>query len=189
MPATIGILLFDAAEELDFVGPWEVLTAAASPDDRVLTVAASLQPILCEKGMRVLPDVTFETAPVLDVVLVPGGSGARRVPHEPTAAWLRLAATRCRWLTSVCTGSFLLANCGLVTGSKITTHHRFLKDLRALGTSEVIAGQRFVRDGNVVTAAGVISGIEMALWLAGEVFGAKAMEDARDYIAYDWPPR
>jgi transcriptional regulator GlxA family with amidase domain len=161
----------------------------AGDDDRVFTVAAAPRPVVCEKGMRVLPDVTFAAAPPLDVLLVPGGSGARKAVSEETAMWLREAAEGCRWLTSVCTGSFLLANCGLVAGKRITTHHHNIEELRALGTSEVVEGQRFVRDGKVVTAAGVMSGIEMSLWLTEQLFGADAADRARDYIAYDVPPR
>ena len=79
MGKTIGILIFDGAEEMDFIGPWEVMAAAVDglPGERVLTVAEKADPVVCEKGMRVLADTTYDEAPPLDVVLIPGGSGAR----------------------------------------------------------------------------------------------------------------
>jgi putative intracellular protease/amidase len=91
MGNTIGILIFDGAEEMDFVGPWEVMTAAVDgmPDERVLMVAAKTDPVVREKSMRVLADATYEDAPPLDVVLIPGGSGARHEIDNPaTVAWL-----------------------------------------------------------------------------------------------------
>jgi transcriptional regulator GlxA family with amidase domain len=190
--ATIGILLFDGAEEMDFVGPWQVFAAAIEgmAGERVVTVAESTGPITCELGMRVLPDVSYDAAPALDVVLVPGGSGARtEIANPATVRWLHRAAARCSWVTSVCTGSFLLVGAGLTRGRKVTTHHDFLDPLRAMGDAEVIEGVRFVRDGNLVTAAGVMSGIEMSLWLVGQLYGAEAVARTKSYIAYDHPPR
>src|SRR5215469_6263429 len=156
MPRTIGILLFDGAEEMDFVGPWDVFTAAllGTPDDRVVTIAERSGPISCEKGLRVIPDLSYREAMEVDVVLVPGGSGARReIANPATTNWLRNAAAKCTWLTSVCTGVFLLVGAGLVVGRRITTHHDFIHDLRATGGVDVVEGVRFVCDGNLVTAA------------------------------------
>ena len=192
MARTIGILLFDGAEEMDFAGPWEVFTAAVSgmPSDRVITIAERSRPITCEMGMRVIPDLPYGEAPEVDVILVPGGSGARReIANPATTNWLRNAAAKCTWLTSVCTGAFLLVGAGLARGRRITTHHDFIHDLRAAGGSDVVEGVRFVRDGNLVTAAGVMSGIEMSLWLVERLYGADLAAKARSYIAYDYPPR
>ena len=126
----------------------------------------------------------------VDVVLVPGGSGARReIANAATTNWLRNAAAKCTWLTSVCTGAFLLVGAGLALGRRITTHHDFIHDLRATGGANVVEGVRFVRDGNLVTAAGVMSGIEMSLWLVERLYGADLAAKARSYIAYDYPPR
>src|SRR5690606_12650080 len=110
MAITTGIVLFPDTEELDFVGPWAVLTAAAAfgpgAGDRVVTIAERKEPVRCAKGLRVLPDHDFADAPPLDVVLVPGGMGTRReVANAPLIDWLRKAAASCRWVTSVCTGA------------------------------------------------------------------------------------
>ncbi|MGC9369181.1 MAG: DJ-1/PfpI family protein [Paracoccaceae bacterium] len=192
MARTIGIVIFDGAEEMDFVGPWEVLTAAAegAPGDRVALIAETRDPVTCEKGMRVLPGATYDEIPALDVIVLPGGSGARREIGNPaTVDWLQRVAPGCTWITSVCTGAFLLLGAGLAKGRRITTHHAFLGDLRAMGGATVLEGRRFVRDGNVVSAGGVMSGIEMSLWLVRDLYGPEAEADTRSYIAYDHPPR
>lgn len=192
MARTIGSLLFDGVEEMDFVGPWEVFTAACDQvsGTRVLTVAERTAPIRCEKGLRVIPDCSYRDCGSLDVVLVPGGSGARREIDNPvTVGWLGAAADGCTWLTSVCTGAFLLVGAGLATGRRITTHHDYLEALRVQGHASVVEGVRFVRDGNLVTAAGVMSGIDMAVWLVGELYGAEVLQKTRSYLAYDHPPR
>lgn len=192
MGNTIGILLFEGVEELDAVGPWEVLKAAVEGLDgeRVLTVAERADPIVCEKGMRIIPDHTYAEISALDVLVVPGGSGARREIDNPaTVKWLQAVTTTCTWITSVCTGAFLLVGSGLARGRRVTTHHAFISTLRKSGEAEVIEGVRYVRDGNLVTAAGVMSGIEMSLWLVEELYGPEVLQRTKSYIAYDYPPR
>ncbi len=192
MGRTIGILVFDGAEEMDFVGPWEVLTAAVDgmPSEHVLTVAATPDPIVCEKGMRVIADATYDDVQALDVIVIPGGSGARREVDNPsTVEWLASIAAGCSWITSVCTGAFLLVGAGLADGKRVTTHHDFIQPLKNLDRATVIEGTRFVRDGKVVTAGGVMSGIEMSLWLVERLYGNAVAERTKSYIAYDYPPR
>lgn len=171
---TIGILVFDGAEEMDFIGPWEVFAAAVDPhpQDKVVTIAAKTGPLRCEKGMRILPDHGYADAPPINVLVIPGGSGARREIGNPdTVAWLDRVASECRWVCSVCTGAFLLLGAGLADGCKVTTHHEFIDDLRRLDRAEVLEGVRFVADGRIVSAAGVMSGIEMSLWLVSQLYG------------------
>lgn len=192
MPNTIAILLFDGAEELDFVGPWEVLTAAIEgiAGERVITVAERSSPVICEKGMRVIADTDYANAPPIDILVIPGGSGARReIANPATVDWVRRTSAKCKWITSVCTGAFLLVGSGVAAGRRVTTHHDFIGDLRKMGGAKVVEGIRFLRDGNIVTAGGVMSGIEMSLWLTRELYGDAVMKRARNYIAYDFPPR
>lgn len=192
MANTIGILLFDDVEELDFAGPWEVFSATAqqlSPDDRVVTIAQESRPIRCAKGLRVLPDVDFTTAPPLDVVLVPGGQGTRREVSNPTLiGWLREVGERCQWVTSVCTGALLLHEAGFAKGRRVTTHWAFVETLRQRGDVTVLENRRYVRDGNVVTAAGVSAGIDMALWLVGQIYGIDVARKVQRGIEYDPAP-
>jgi transcriptional regulator GlxA family with amidase domain len=192
MVKTIGILLFDDVEELDFVGPWEVFSATTQhlfPDDQVVTIAQQSRPIRCAKGLRVLPDFDFGTAPPLDVVLVPGGQGTRREVSNPTLiGWLREAGQNCQWVTSVCTGALLLHEAGFAKGRRVTTHWAFIETLRQRGDVTVLENRRYVRDGNVVTAAGVSAGIDMALWLVGQIYGVDVARKVQHGIEYDPAP-
>jgi nitroimidazol reductase NimA-like FMN-containing flavoprotein (pyridoxamine 5'-phosphate oxidase superfamily) len=137
MANTIGILLFDDVEELDFTGPWEVFSATAQqlfPDDRVVTIAQELRPIRCAKGLRVLPDFDFTSAPPLDVVLVPGGQGTRREASNPTLiGWLRESASAATG-SRACTGALLLHEAGFAKGRRVTTHWAFIETLRSAAT-------------------------------------------------------
>ena len=125
MSRTIGIVLFNDAEELDWAGPWEVLTAGAKDGDRVITVAETHGAIRCAKGLRVLSDHTFDDSPDLDVILVPGGWGTRAERVNTTmTSYVIEQAQHAEWTTSVCTGAFILQAAGLLEGKRATTHWR-----------------------------------------------------------------
>ncbi len=198
MTITIGILVFDGAEELDFVGPWEVFTMtnelfARDGKDRphnVLLVAEHDKPFRCAKGMRVLPDVTTANCPPLDVLLIPGGQGTRReVKNEPLLAWITATAAKCKWITSVCTGALLLTAAGPAKGKRVTTHWGFIEQLRARNeAAKVLENIRYVRVGNVVTAAGVSAGIDMALWLIGQLHSPGVARTVQRGMEYDPAP-
>ena len=189
---TIGLLIFDGAEELDFVGPWEVFTMAKvlRDDIRVVTIAERAEPVRCAKGMRVIPDHTIADAPPLDVVMVPGGQGTRREVDNPVLIdWLRRIAPGLRWVTSVCTGALLLCEAGLARGRRVTTHWAFIEDLRKRYPDvEVLADVRYVRDENVCTAAGVSAGIDLALWLTGQIWGVDTARKTQRAMEYDPAP-
>jgi transcriptional regulator GlxA family with amidase domain len=193
---TIGILLFDDAEELDFVGPWEVFTAssmlrerAGLPADTVVTIAESAGAIRCAKGLRVLPDHTTEDHPPLDVVLVPGGQGTRReAGNTELLAWLSRTGDAATWVTSVCTGSLLLWGSGLAKGRRVATHFGFEDEFEAKGDVEIVRDARWVRDGNVVTSQGVSAGIDMALWLVGQIYDRAHARTTQRYIQYQPAP-
>ena len=190
MEPTIGILIYDDVEELDFVGPWEVLTPrpALAERNRVLTIAESDGPVRCAKGLRVLPDTSFADAPRLDVLLVPGGKGSRSEGRGVRVDWIRKLAPQLTWLTSVCTGAFLLQEAQLLEGKRVTTHWAFIEKLRRRGNLSVLENRRFVRDGNLITAAGVSAGIDMALWLMGQLHGVDVARKVQRLIEYDPAP-
>jgi transcriptional regulator GlxA family with amidase domain len=192
MAITTGILLFEGAEELDFAGPWEVFTMARAGGheaDRVVTIAERAAPVRCAKGLRVIPDHAFADAPPLDVLLVPGGQGTRREVENPVVLdWLRKAAEPCTWVTSVCTGALLLHGAGLARGRRVTTHWAFVAQLRERGDVTVLEKVRYVRDGKVVTAAGVSAGIDMSLWLVGQIHGAEHARQTQRFMEYDPAP-
>jgi transcriptional regulator GlxA family with amidase domain len=189
---TIGLLIFDGAEELDFVGPWEVFTMAAKirDDIRTVTIAERSGPIACAKGMRVIPDHTIADAPALDIVMVPGGLGTRREVDNPVLIdWLRKIGPQLRWVTSVCTGALLLCEAGFARGRRVTTHWAFIEDLRKRYPDvEVLEDVRYVRDGNLATAAGVSAGIDLALWLTGQLWGVDTARKTQRSMEYDPAP-
>jgi transcriptional regulator GlxA family with amidase domain len=197
---TIGMLIFDDAEELDFVGPWEVFTASAMvlreassgdavPGDTVVTVAEGAGPVRCAKGLRVLPDHTLGDHPPLDVLLVPGGMGTRREVHNShVIEWIAKVAEAAEWVTSVCTGALLLHEAGPARGRRVATHHAFEDALEARGDITVVRDARYVVDGNLVTSQGVSAGIDMALWLVGRIHGRPHARRVRRYIQYDPAP-
>lgn len=195
MANTIGIVVFDGAEELDFVGPWEVFTGssmmlehAGAEADRVLLVAPETGPVRCGKGMRVLPDVSIVDHPPLDVVVVPGGVGTRRLAEDPTMlSWLGRVSSGAQWMTSVCTGSLLLYASGVGKGKRLATHWGFEDQFVELG-ADVVRDARWVRDGNVVSSQGVSAGIDMALWLVGQLHSPAHARTTQRYIQYEPAP-
>lgn len=194
---TFGVVTFGDAEELDFVGPWEVFTVSAmvrnleaqSELDRVVLIGPTTDPVRCNKGLRVLPDHGFDDHPPLDVVLVPGGFGTRREVDNPVFIdWLRRVAPTCQWVTSVCTGSLMLHEAGMAKGKRVATHWSFEDALEARGDITVVRDARWVRDGNVVTSQGVSAGIDMALWIVGQLHGPTHAKQVQRYIQYDPAP-
>ena len=190
----IAVAVFEDAEELDWAGPWEVLSAWASgwPDDgvEVFTVADSAEPVQCAKGLRVLADHTWETAPAFDVLVFPGGRGTRaQLGDESVRARMRELAGRGTLMTSVCTGSLVYADAGLLDGLPATTHWGSLETLGQLGDAvEVRPDDRFVDTGQVITAAGVSAGIDMALHLVARLHSPERAREVRRYIQYDPEP-
>jgi transcriptional regulator GlxA family with amidase domain len=191
----IGIALFPDAEELDFAGSWEVLAfwARSWPDDdvSVFAVAADLAPVHCAKGLRVLPDRTWDATPRLDVLVYPGGHGTRTQlePGDPIHARLRGLAAAGTLMTSVCTGSLVFAAAGLLHDRPATTHWGSLTKLAELDpTIEVRPHDRFVDSGDVVTAAGVSAGIDMALHLVARLHSLGRAVEVRRGIQYDPEP-
>lgn len=190
---TYGLLVFEDAEELDFAGPWEVFTASAmmrGQGDEAFLVAERAEPVRCAKGMRVLPDRTLDDHPKLDVLLVPGGRGARLTqPHNPAVTgWIAKTAAQADWVASVCTGAFLLHAAGPAKGRRVATHWSEEDTLEAQGDVTVVRDARYVVDGNLVTSQGVSAGIDMALWLIGRIHGRDHARAVRRYIQYDPAP-
>lgn len=184
---TIAFVLFDDAEELDFVGPWEVLafTAKTVADScAVFTVAERPGAVRCAKGLRVLADYGFDDCPAADIILVPGGMGTRREVDNPRLiAFVERMAAGCEIVTSVCTGAFILQRAGLLAGRKAVTHWASMDRLRQLDGVEVVE-QRFVDTGAVITAAGVSAGIDMALHVVGRLWGAETARRIQHGIEY-----
>ena len=192
---TIAIAIFEDVEELDWVGPWEVLRSweLRYPDDgaRVSSVAEDAAVVTCAKGLRVLPDHTWEDAPApIDVLVYPGGQGTRRqLGDERIRSRLRSLAETGTLMTSVCTGSLVYADSGLLDDGPATTHWSSVDLLAGLGSRiEVRPDDRFVDRGAVITAAGVSAGIDMALHLIARLHSVERAREVRRYIQYDPEP-
>ncbi len=173
---TAGILIFNGVEELDFVGPWEMLTMWGKVADgpQCLLIAQSIEPVVCAKGMSVNPGYDFESCPLLDYLIVPGGHGTRvEVNNSVLLDFVTRQASNCSVVLSVCTGSFVLHAAGLLSGKRATTHWQSLDRMRALG-DVIVVEERFVKDGKIWTSAGVSAGLDMVLAFIANVAGAEA---------------
>lgn len=190
----IGILLFDGFEELDAIGPWEVLSfwAHEFPEDgwTVSTFSHDGGPVRAAKGLLVTPDHSDASVPALEVLLYPGGRGTRpQLQDEEQLQWVREQRSTVPLMTSVCTGSLVYAAAGLLAGRPATTHWGSLDVLASLDESiQVRPDDRFVDDGDVVTASGVSAGIDMALHLVARLAGAERARQVRRGIQYDPEP-
>ena len=190
----LGILLFDGVEELDAVGPWEVLSwwTANFPDDGYVATLFSVDggPVTCAKGMTIVPQHSADDVGPLEVLLHPGGRGTRPQVEDPAhldrvRAWRRDVPL----MTSVCTGSLVYAAAGLLTDRPATTYHGQLDTLAQLDPSiEVRRDDRYVDSGDVITSAGVSAGIDMAFHLVVRLVGVERARQVRRGIQYDPEP-
>ena len=185
MAFRIGMLLFHDIMQLDMTGPHEVFTKF--PDTEVLLVSKTLDPVMAGGGMRILPDVTYADCPQLDLVCVPGGGGMNALlTDEETLDFLRGQAQGARYVTSVCTGSLVLGAAGLLKGRRAACHWMSREMLSAFGAIPDPA--RVVMDGNVISGGGVTAGIDFALTVAGELFGAEVAKSIQLGIEYNPQP-
>ncbi|WP_116952537.1 DJ-1/PfpI family protein [Jiangella endophytica] len=194
MTKHIGILLFPEVEELDAIGPWEVLAwwTNAFPEDgyTVTCLARESGPVECAKGLTVHAHHGFDDAPTYDVLVHPGGSGTGALrSDEAHLDWLRRMRKKVPLMTSVCSGSLVFAAAGLLRNRPATTYWSQLDRLAELDpTIEVRHDDRFVDDGDVMTSAGISAGIDMALHLVSRLAGDERARQVRRGIQYDPAP-
>jgi transcriptional regulator GlxA family with amidase domain len=194
----VGILVFPEVEVLDFCGPFEVFSATRLLEARrrhdpspfeVLLVALSRDPVTATGGLRVMPDHNLESCPPLQVLVVPGGWGTRAlVSNERLIAWIQQQAASVELLCAVCTGSFLLAEAGVLSGRRATTHWLSLDRLQA-DYPEVIVEDRMrvVEESYLFTSAGISAGIDMALRVVARLFGLNVARAAARHMEYPYP--
>jgi transcriptional regulator GlxA family with amidase domain len=186
----IGILLFDDMEELDAVGPWEVFAwwSQHFPDDGYTATTFSIDggPVTCEKGLVINAHHSSGSVPPLDVLVHPGGDGTNAMRNDPVhLEWLREQRTHVALMTSVCTGSTVLAAAGLLHRRPATSNRNALQQLQEIdATITPRPGQRFVDDGDVITSAGISAGIDMALHIVGRLTNPARAREVRDGIEY-----
>jgi transcriptional regulator GlxA family with amidase domain len=195
---SVGILVFPEVEVLDFAGPFEVFSVtrldevtryeSVSPFE-VFLVAESREPVVATGGLRLLPEHDFESCPPLDVLVVPGGLGTRvQVDNVRLIPWIRAEAGRVGTLTSVCTGSFLLAEAGLLDGLRATTHWRSLDRMEVTYPRVRVKREAHVVDqGRLLTSAGISAGIDMALRVVARFHGEGVARATARHMEYPYP--
>jgi putative intracellular protease/amidase len=182
----IAIPLYDRFTALDAVGPYEVLQRL--PGAQITWLASEPGPVGTDAGqLRLVADAAFEDLPDPEIVVVPGGTGTNAVlDDERLVGWIRRAHETSQWTTSVCSGSLLLGAAGVLDGLEATSHWLDLEDLERYGARPT--GRRVVEQGKVITAAGVSSGIDMALTLAARIAGPEVAQAIQLGIEYDPQP-
>lgn len=184
--ATVAILMFDGVQIIDFAAPYEVFGQAHF---NVYTVSADGGTVSTAMGLSVNVDHGFEDAPAADIILVPGGDVDEARKHEPTLAWLRERTAASDQVLSVCTGSFILADSGLLDGGKATTFHRAFDNFeRQYPDVTLLRDQRWVDSGKIVTSAGLASGIDASLHVVAERLGERRARAIALHLEYDWSP-
>ncbi len=189
---TVVILIFDDVEILDFCGPYEVFSVASSRRDpapfQVCTVAGKAGPVIARNGLSVNPDYALENCPAPDLLIVPGGQGTRPLLKDKTLLdWIREQDSRCELTLSVCTGSLLLAQAGLLEGLRATTHWGSLDLLAAMAPStQVLDDARYVDNGRIITSAGIAAGIDMSLHVVARLLGSEHAAQTARHMEYDY---
>ena len=193
----VGFVIFPGITQLDFTGPFEVLswlgtpsslsTASEFAQSRTHVVAKTLLPVFSDRGLATLPSCTFETCPPLDLICVPGGAGIVEALEDPeTVDFIRRQGEQAKFVTSVCIGAFLLGAAGLLKGRRAATHWAYVDLLPLVGATH--EKKRIVRDGNVFTSGGVSSGIDFAFRIVAEVAGLEVAQAIQLAIEYDPAP-
>ncbi len=182
----VAFLISEGAVLIDFVGPWEVFSSVMLPGPnphpfQTYTVAESLAPVRAGGGLTILPSFTFATAPPPKMIVIP----AQSAPTEALLAWVRKAAQTADLTMSVCTGAYVLAKTGLLSGKKATTHHSAYTDFAmSFPDIKLARGARFVDLGNLASAGGLSSGIDLALHVVERYFGRDVAEASAYYLEY-----
>ena len=191
---SVGILVFEDVEVLDFCGPFEVFSVTgrqiAPGSFNVFTVANVPGVVLARNGLSVNAQYTLADAPPIDLLLIPGGQGTRPLMHDASLVeWIGQRAAAAELVLSVCTGALLLAKAGLLAGLSATTHHGALGLLREVAPGTTVRDDvRYVDNGRVITSAGVAAGIDMSFHVVDRLLGRETAEKAAKYIEYPWQP-
>jgi transcriptional regulator GlxA family with amidase domain len=193
---SVGILIFDDVEVLDFCGPFEVFSVARPNGEHsdksrlfnVVTIAEEDRIIRWRGGLLVKPHMTIENHPQLDILVIPGGQGTRRERHNQRLLdWIVQQDQHTNFMTSVCTGAFLLAESGLLDYHRATTHWGSIQWMKETYPSvEMVADERVVDEGHIITSAGVSAGIDMSLHVVSRLFGASVSAWTARQMEYNW---
>lgn len=197
MKKIVGILIFNDIEVLDFCGPFEVLSVTRldelkridtiSPFD-VKLISATKDVVLTTGGMKIVPDFDFGTCPKLDILIVPGGMGTRKLMYDENILdFVRKKSNEVEILTSVCTGSLILANAKLLEKVNATTHWKSLERMENEFKNIIVCKDKhFIEDGNIITSAGISAGIDMTLYIVKKYFGEEVSRATAKYMEYTY---
>ncbi len=196
---TVGILIFDDVEVLDFCGPFEVFSVARPVEEHsdelklftVVTISEEYRIVTCRGGLLVKPHATIEDHPPLDILIVPGGQGTRRERHNQRILdWIVQQDQHTNLTTSVCTGAFLLAERGILNHHRATTHWNSIEWMRGTYPNiEMVADERIVDEEHIITSAGISAGIDMSLHVESRLYGADVAAWTARRMEYDWLTR
>ena len=182
----VAILMFDGVQIIDFAAPYEVFTQAGFT---VYTVSKEGKQVTATQGLKTLVDHSFESAPAPNVVVVPGGHVHDAEKDAATLDWIRKQAGPADHVLSVCTGSFILGSTGLLDGKSATTFHQAFEGMaKQFPKVKIVSDQRWVDSGELVTSAGLASGIDASLHVVAEIRGMKAAQSVAMNLEYDWKP-
>lgn len=184
----IGILIFEKVEELDFIGPFEVLSYInkVKPEStNVWLVSDGEEIIKARNGLRFFADYTIDNCPQLDVLVIPGGQGRKSaMKNERILSFIKNRYIQLKYLCSVCTGAFIIASAGLLKGKSATTYHTAFDEFSQMGV--IVEKSKVVKDDKIITGAGVSSGIDLGLYVIKELFGETVAQQISDKIEYHW---
>ncbi|MFJ7187052.1 DJ-1/PfpI family protein [Lysinibacillus xylanilyticus] len=188
----VGILLFDDVEVLDFAGPFEVFSVTEIENGQqpfvVKTVSEKGNIVIASNGLKVQPDYSFENTPRFDILIIPGGLGAREreIHNDNVIQWITNQMKTVQLMTSVCTGALLLAKAGLLKGRMATTHWASLERLNnEFPQVEVQREVKFVDEGNIITSAGISAGINMSFHIVKRLLGSEVARNTAKIMEYD----
>lgn len=180
----IAVYIHEGMEILDFAGPVEVFTHAGF---KVYTVGINADPIISQGVVKITPEYTIDNCPEPDIIVFLGGNASRASDDRKVIEWLKQTAPKTNLVFSVCTGAFFLAKAGLLDGKKATTFHDSIDALqKSTPAAHIISGVKYVDAGNVVTSAGVSSGIDGALYVVERLMGREVAEATARYMEFNW---
>ena len=193
----VGIFIFDEVEVLDFAGPFEVFSRTRllkgvesrrsndSAPFNPFTVSIDTKPLTATGGLKIIADYTFNNFPKIDILIVPGGYGTRTLlNNEILLKWIKAVSDKANITASVCTGSLLLAKAGLLEGKRATTHWGAIEALKSISKDIRVITERRVVNDEIITSAGVSSGIDMAFMIVENLYGEEVASDTSKYIEF-----
>lgn len=186
----VGIFIFNDVELLDFAGPYEVFSVASEMHDykyfSVFTISENGDMIKTVNGLKVQPDFSFDTHPNMDILLIPGGVGSRKlIKNARVLDWVKKNTLRSEITCSVCSGALVLGKLGLLDNLISTTHHQVIDLLKEIAPlTNIDKGKRYIDNGKIMTSAGISAGIDLALHIVNKIYGIEAEQKTIEHMEY-----